>query len=208
GTYAATPIGNSRIPIMDCPSHPPSDEHYAGGTNMEDLSRGNYAACYGAGGYGSATYTKNPMIGGVFGNNSKYSLADLTDGSSNTLSFSELRYRLPDGNTSTADIRGLWAYGSMGANIFSTFTGPNSSAPDQIWGCRDQTPGLPCGSSTQGPINGINYQNLYAAARSYHIGGVHTGLADGSVRFVSENISLTIWQALGTRGGSEAVGNF
>jgi hypothetical protein len=33
-------------------------------------------------------------------------------------------------------------------------------------------------------------------------------MADGSVRFFSDNISLTIWNALGTRAGGEPLGDF
>lgn len=45
----------------------------------------------------------------------------------------------------------------------------------------------------------------YAAvtSRSYHTGGVQIGLADGSVRFLSESISLPIWRAIGTSNGGE-----
>lgn len=201
GTYAATPIGNTRIPLMDCPSHPSNNETMANGTAMEDLARGNYAACYGKGGYGVQS-TSNGTIGGVFGNNSSVRMRDILDGTSNTIAFSELRHRLPGGN-STGDIRGLWAYGTMGGNVFSTQTGPNSTVNDQIWGCRESLiEGLPCGSSNN------DYPNLYAAARSYHTGGVQVAFADGSARFISENINLAIWQALGSRAGKEITGEF
>jgi len=39
--------------------------------------------------------------------------------------------------------------------------------------------------------------------RSYHPGGINIGLADGSVQFVSDSVSETIFQALGTRAGGE-----
>ncbi len=50
----------------------------------------------------------------------------------------------------------------------------------------------------------------YAAitSRSDHTGGVHTLSADGSVRFISENVALPIWRALGTRNGGEVVAEF
>ena len=46
------------------------------------------------------------------------------------------------------------------------------------------------------------------AARSRHTGGVHALLCDGSVRFISDNVNLSIWRGLGTRAGSEVLGEF
>jgi prepilin-type processing-associated H-X9-DG protein len=43
---------------------------------------------------------------------------------------------------------------------------------------------------------------------SYHTGGAHFLLTDGSVRFISENVSLNVYHALGTRRGGEVVGEF
>ena len=43
---------------------------------------------------------------------------------------------------------------------------------------------------------------------SIHVGGAHGLLVDGSVRFVSENVAWQIRKALGTRSGSEIVGEF
>lgn len=43
---------------------------------------------------------------------------------------------------------------------------------------------------------------------SYHSGGVNVLFADGSVRFVQDNIDDRVWQALGTRNGNETVGEF
>lgn len=47
-----------------------------------------------------------------------------------------------------------------------------------------------------------------AASRSYHTGGVSVLLADGSARFVSDNIDRDTWHALLTRAGGEVVGEF
>ena len=203
GTYAATQIGNVHLNVMDCPSHPFNEENLSNGTNMEDLARGNFAACYGRGTYGQA-FGRDPSIGGVFATNLRLGGQNVTDGLSNTLAFSELKYRLkgPIG-PSFQDTRGTWTYGVMGANIFSTQTGPNSSSPDGVWGCRN-TPneGMPCVQT------GTPYDGLWAAARSYHPSGVQGCLADGSVRFFNNNISLLTWQALGSRGGGESLGDF
>lgn len=42
-------------------------------------------------------------------------------------------------------------------------------------------------------------------ARSNHPGGVHTAMADGSVRFVSNGIRPEVWRALGSRAGGEVI---
>jgi type II secretory pathway pseudopilin PulG len=204
--FNATQIGNTHLPIMDCPSHPVSNELMSDGTNMEDLARGNYAACYGNSGY-TIAITSAPATGGVFGTNSKISVTDVTDGTSNTIALSELRYRLPNSSgPSYQDMRGTWGYGAMGGDIFSTQTGPMSSSNDQVWGCRSYLPEfMPCASTSNGTTG---MATAWAAARSYHTGGVHGCMADGSVRFFSQNMSLTIWQALGSRGGAELVGDF
>jgi prepilin-type N-terminal cleavage/methylation domain-containing protein len=43
---------------------------------------------------------------------------------------------------------------------------------------------------------------------SYHVGGAHFCLGDASVRFISENISIAIYNGLGSRGGGEVLGDF
>ena len=45
-------------------------------------------------------------------------------------------------------------------------------------------------------------------ASSRHTGGVNLALCDGSVRFVSENIDLALWRAVGSRSGGEVAGDF
>jgi prepilin-type N-terminal cleavage/methylation domain-containing protein/prepilin-type processing-associated H-X9-DG protein len=200
GTYAATPIGDKHLDAMDCPSHPWHDEKLSNGTGMEHLARGNYAACFGKSGYG-VEYCNNPATGGLFGINSKVKIEQVQDGSSNTLCISEIKYRQPSGTgPSYQDTRGTWGYGVMGGNVFSTQTGPNSASPDGVWGCRSYpAEGMPC---TQ--VSG-NYSTLWAAARSYHQGGVNVAFGDGSVRFVRDSIPLVVWQAWGSRGGGEVV---
>ena len=199
GTYAATPIGNKHLAAMDCPTHPLSEELMSNGTRMEHLARGNYAACYGKRGYG--TIHSGLATGGLFGNNSKVALHQCPDGASNTVCLSEVKYRLPSATgPSYQDVRGTWAYGTMGANLFTTLNGPNSSVADAVWGCRSfPAEGMPCIS------RGSPYTEQHAAARSYHSGGVNISMGDGSVRFVSNNISLATWQAMGSRGAGEVI---
>jgi prepilin-type processing-associated H-X9-DG protein len=53
-----------------------------------------------------------------------------------------------------------------------------------------------------------SFTTAHIAARSYHSNGVNVGLCDGSVRFVSDSINFTTWQALGTRSGGEVLGDY
>ena len=46
------------------------------------------------------------------------------------------------------------------------------------------------------------------SASSYHPGGVQVLLADGSVRFASENIDQGIWISLGTKNDGETIGEW
>jgi prepilin-type N-terminal cleavage/methylation domain-containing protein/prepilin-type processing-associated H-X9-DG protein len=46
---------------------------------------------------------------------------------------------------------------------------------------------------------------MHIAASSYHTEGVNVGMADGSVRFVQDNIDFPTWQAMGTRAGGETL---
>jgi len=47
--------------------------------------------------------------------------------------------------------------------------------------------------------------HFHVAASSYHSGGVNVCMADGSVRFVSDNIDFPTWQAMGSRAGGEPL---
>ena len=66
--------------------------------------------------------------------------------------------------------------------------------------------GAPHRSQNLQAVPGTTHSN-YATARSHHPGGVNGLLADGSVRFVSDSISLTTWRAAATINGGEVLGS-
>jgi prepilin-type processing-associated H-X9-DG protein len=45
-------------------------------------------------------------------------------------------------------------------------------------------------------------------ASSRHANGVNVLLGDGSVRFISNSVSLPTWRGLGSRDGGEVLGDF
>jgi prepilin-type processing-associated H-X9-DG protein len=143
-------------------------------------------------------------------------MAAIKDGTSNTVMFSE---GLKSTNANWGGTLGEITHGDMGASLFTTFTTPNSSVPDHLNQPCPLTEGdtsypAPCQDSSQNLSNGatnpfynssITEWNEYAAARSNHSGGVNAALADGSVRFITDKISVITWHQLGTRAGHETV---
>jgi prepilin-type N-terminal cleavage/methylation domain-containing protein/prepilin-type processing-associated H-X9-DG protein len=124
-------------------------------------------------------------------------MAEVTDGLSNTLAFSET---IKGQNN---DLRGF-SWWNGGAH-FSTYLPPNSNQPDilenDIYCIPTARLNPPCAGPTTALPSTI-------AARSRHPSGVNVGLCDGSVRFVSNNIALDTWRAVSTTGGGEHVVEF
>ena len=89
-------------------------------------------------------------------------------------------------------VRREWMNGIGGQTVFNTLNVPNTPNPD----CH--------------PCSGCGWYDSAGvwAARSRHTGGAHVLLGDGSVRFASDNIDTTLWQALGSTSGEETVGEW
>jgi prepilin-type N-terminal cleavage/methylation domain-containing protein/prepilin-type processing-associated H-X9-DG protein len=68
--------------------------------------------------------------------------------------------------------------------------------------------GKSCVVSGAGALNvRMNYKGTAKAASSRHSGGVNYNKADGSVSFVSQNVDIATWWAIGSRNGGEIVAN-
>ena len=103
----------------------------------------------------------------------------------------------------TTDVRGVMHYPE--GPLYEHDRTPNSGIPD---GVRSGS----CVSITRAPCVGThgayNDRQITITPRSQHVGGVQVLMGDGSGRFISENISLTIWQGLGTHDKGEVIGDF
>jgi prepilin-type N-terminal cleavage/methylation domain-containing protein/prepilin-type processing-associated H-X9-DG protein len=118
----------------------------------------------------------------------------ISDGTSNTLMMAEVI------QGQGGDLRGfIWWGNSSG---FTTFNLPNSNAPDELTG------GVCNASATRAPCVALNSQSFpkMTAARSWHSGGgVNAAFCDGHVAWVTNNISIATWRALGTSQGGEVI---
>jgi len=131
----------------------------------------------------------------------KSKLSDISDGTSNTLLFSECL------QGQGGDLTGFAWWG--GGAHFETYLAPNTSQPDVVeQSCATGTARIPTNppcivrAGASGNIVGPNNAET-RAARSRHTGGVQCTLADGSVRFISNSIALDIWRAAGSAAGGE-----
>ncbi|WP_437221920.1 DUF1559 domain-containing protein [Planctomicrobium sp. SH661] len=221
---------NVKVPIHRCPTSPTVTLAAA------NLPGTNYVY-----NLGDVSWSLNelPSIRGLFGGSFKFSLRDVTDGTSNTAMMSETilwdddgtgvsvngfgassrtdtqspsackakwinrQFTVYDSTTAMPRERApgcCWADGMMAKISFNTILPPNSAV------CADV-------AGNQGVI----------PPKSMHDGGVHLLMADGAVRFVSENIhsgnvtaavattgrsNFGVWGALGTRSGDEVLGEF
>ncbi|MBA4182210.1 MAG: prepilin-type cleavage/methylation domain-containing protein [Anaerolinea sp.] len=163
--------------------------------------RGSYVMCSGSttlGTYGAASHV-GPQ-NGMFYFQSATSLRDVADGTSNTLLGSE---GLSRGTGIEYGGAGQYWNGYWGGPLFNASQTPNTSVAERIHTCLSTTySSAPCVS-----IGGTG-TDAGVFARSFHEGGVNVVLGDGAVRFVTENIDLSLWRSLATRAGSERVGEF
>jgi len=204
---AAENQGRSQdISVFKCPSDPQSRSvpcSYAGG----GWARGSYGM-----NVSPCQHGVNDG-GGVGAVNRSVSFRDIRDGTSKTIAIDELRSGLND-----RDLRGSWAMPGLGAGtaaLFGDASQPNSPLPrsDDMENCHEsgnyETPPMGCfASNSTGQMT----------PRSSHPGGLHACMADGSVRFFSNDIdaqadedgcgpvlSRGVWQRLHTRNGNEVA---
>ncbi len=174
------------IPIFICPSDPQSEArcnrtggiNNGGPGNKDDLGRSNMAGVADSRDWECAANWGRSDGDGILYNNSNTKIRDVIDGTSNTLLVGEVTGGLP---------------GSFDCNYWSVvnhidtaggINGPNTTPGSGTWSLRGQQ------------------------ASSWHVGGCHFLLADGSVHFLSENIDSVVLKSITTRIGSEVVSAF
>ena len=172
------------IKSLTCPSDPSGVKTQTLAGNPQGFHT-NYAGCVG----NSLNSYTNLDLGGVLYGKSKVALVGITDGTSNTLMTAEIRTRPDVGNH---DTRGRMNNSVHGGVSFTSAFPPNSTVGDEQQSYCVAATGMPCGGG-----------GLRLIARSAHTGGLNVGLADGSVRFVSNTVDPTVWANSGSRAGGE-----
>ncbi|NOY42218.1 MAG: DUF1559 domain-containing protein [Planctomycetes bacterium] len=206
GSTASTPLQQQvtqpQIANFLCPSDPGALVRFNVGSvcwsSLKEYGRISYA-----GNFGQGQMEALDRVEGIFGEYRGASFKHIQDGSSNTLLLSEL---IAGGGCT---FRATHSY-DEGPVFMQDYT-PNDPTPDLVRWCDPEdanqgpSPCAPGGGTFGGGILGNQLDMVVHTSRSLHPGGVTVALADGSVRFVGDSISLLVWQALGTPAGEETL---
>jgi prepilin-type processing-associated H-X9-DG protein len=197
------------VPTFLCPSDRGTRAH-------PNFGPTNYAACTGSGAGGGTPEETD----GIFSVNSKTRIAQIQDGMSHTVAFSESvlgvagnsNREVTDSYTfvfaapltesacksplmwNYQDPKGFaWVSGEYRCALYNHFMPPNALTHDCI------------SNRVSGPPASKYVPYGWRAARSRHPRGVNVLMADGSGQFVEDGVDPAVWRALSTRAGGEVA---
>ncbi len=203
----------TELPAFRCPSDPTKLPASIGGRNNYYWNAGTGIVMYASGAAGQ------PSPNGIIFHNKRYRFNDITDGLSNTAAMAEKL--TGDGSNGVS---------SPTLDTYRPGTYPNTpdEAVQQCNATNVSDLSMQGYSNVGGPwlqqYHSTNQYNhvlrpngrscmfppgrIATTANSQHVGGVQILLNDGAVRFVSENVDLGTWRALGSIDGAEVIGEF
>jgi prepilin-type N-terminal cleavage/methylation domain-containing protein len=190
-----------------------------------DSAGTNYAVCTGSG--TMLNYHIEIPTDGMFWYGSAVTIANVSDGTSNTMMASQIRLgnnltssgpkptdlnRQYASNTSLSpSLPGLSLGGSqlLNPDLAALTTNINSWRGDRGYSWlvgRLPSTGYSAYLAPNSKTPDLNAHGRgWHAARSFHPGGVITLMSDGSVRFVKDSIPVETWRSLGSRNGGEVI---
>ncbi len=209
------------LPFYRCPSM--AQEEHVSNSGIADRVPASYRGCassiavYQNSAYGRPALKVPDDCDGILYGGSSIRFRDMTDGTSNTIAVGESYTDLgfsgfnEGGNSETAD---YWYIGSPqidpwspanpiggGGTEFSEFVGSTAGQINMI-------PTMKALQATNRPLGTLSIDVAMLTFGSYHTGGAFFLMGDGSVRFISETVNANVYKALGSRNGSEPVGDF
>jgi prepilin-type N-terminal cleavage/methylation domain-containing protein len=200
-SYDALPGKATVVPSFICPSDPanPKVETGLGWPGNQQGFHGNYVLNAGNTTFNPTGPASSAKLNGIVFPLSAVTPAHIRDGLSNTLLASEL-VLVRDVRGSGDDVRGRYHNCLHAGVLFSTLYPPNTSVPDVFPYGLATVPRAPYLSSTT---------NIVVSARSHHAGAsVGACMADGSVRFVTDDVDAGLWRDAGSRDGREPSREF
>ena len=140
---------------------------------------------------------------GMFGVDEVIKIADVRDGTSNTVLFGECSQFKNDPDSGD----NFWTIGAS----FSSSVGNGVGRPQGI-ALMIAKPNVPmvvpqpaAASSANDRFNVQFQQAGQWGFRSFHAGGLNMAFTDGSVRFIKDSVNIVTYQALGTKSAGEAL---
>lgn len=162
---------------------------------------------------------------GIFLTNVAVKMKQITDGTSHTAIYAERC--LGDADNAIVETPSDWfriGNASTATDVYTqcTATNPLTSTGGSQWSCSGRNwvhgdyatsrynhimppNGYSCSVSAGGNLTAIpiNEEGGAHTASSRHSGGVNMATADGGTHFVTNDVDITVWSALGSRNGAE-----
>ena len=219
----------TQLPTLLCPS----DGGVTPVTQTQDVAITNYAAAMGFDWWSRGRYAEgngSRVSGGVFTPLESCRFAEITDGLSNTVAVGEVTSvgtkEGPAETNGTGKLRqgpgeAVFRAAFVGGTFHSALNagGRDASAADPGLSIHFvQADGSPIADGTWFKAAPHLYTPSFQAqqgimadwpgASSFHTGGIQVTMADGSARFVSQNINWLLWNGLNTKKNGEVLGEF
>ena len=221
--------GNNRgnasniLPTYRCPSdvgpEQQSNTTTPGTLDIPNQGTSNYPACFGVGlPSGLFTANQNPVMQGCFGQNSRVRITDIKDGTSNCFLVGERRMGRTCGTWN--EVNALlpqqfctWWAGVENELHIVEILGTTTNGAPAVNGAPGQTikinpKVIPSTVTAALPTVAVGQDDATVGFSSYHTGGAHFLLGDGTVRFVGENVDERTYQNLSRRSDGVTLGPF